>query len=168
MPSALYTESKVCKAALSAGWNFIWRAQLAWSWGLQLKLKPTKPIQKEEKKTTLRFWRRVKACSLTLESAAWQWTSSPCSDHRRQKDSTQTFKKHQDFGPKKTFTYHTHWSWLSPPPPPSWFSLLILKYWTDIWAFLFSIHRDTQFPSISVFILSFFPLFPFSPPFVGW
>lgn len=163
MPSALYTKSKVCNAALSAGLNFIWHAQLAGSWGLQLKLKPPKPKKKKENKTAMRFWRRVKACSLTLESAAWQWTSSPCSDHHRQKDSTQTFKKHQDFSPKNTFTNHTHLSWLSPPPPPLWFSHLILKYWTDIWTFLFSIHRDplnsllslsSSFPSFLFFLLA--------------
>lgn len=55
---------------------------------------------------------------LTLKSAAWQWTSSAYSDLHRQKDSTQTFKKQQDVSPKNTFTYHTHVSWLSPPPPP--------------------------------------------------
>lgn len=77
MPSALYTKSKVCKTALSADCNFIWHAQLTGSWGLQLKWKPPKPKQKNKSKTAMRFWRRVKACSLTLESAAWQWTSSP-------------------------------------------------------------------------------------------
>lgn len=172
MPSALYTKCKVCKTALSADCNFIWffiySSQLTGSWGLQLKWKPPKPKQKKNKsKTAMRFWRRVKACSLTLESAAWQWTSSPALITIVKR--TQTFKKHQDFSPKNTFTNHTHLSWLSPPPPPLWFSHLILKYWTDIWTFLFFYSSwPFQFPSISVFILSFFPLFPFSPLFVGW
>lgn len=82
-----------------------------------MKLKPTKPNTRNKIKA-MRFWRRVKPFGLTLESAAWQWTSSAYSDHHHQKDSTQTFKKHQDVSPKNTFTYHTHLSWLSPPPPP--------------------------------------------------
>lgn len=118
----------------------------------------------------MRFWRRAKPCGLTLESAAWQWTSSAYSDHHRQKDSTQTFKKHQDVSPKNTFTYHTHLSWLSPPPPPFVilsFDTEILNRYLDVSFFYPS--GPSQFPSISVFILSFFPLlFPFSPPFVGW
>lgn len=91
-----------------------------------IRIKPIK--EKKRKPKSYEVWRRVKACSVTLESAAWQWTSSPCSDHHHQKDSTQTFKKHQDFSPKNTFTNHTHLSWLSPPPPP----LLILSFDTDI------------------------------------
>lgn len=170
MPAALYAKSKVCKTALLAGWIFTWHLQLTGSWGIKLKLKPRKPKKKQKwKKSVMRFWRRVKPCGLTLESATWQWTSSAYSDHHCQKDLTQTFKKHQDVSPKNTLTYHAHLSWLSPPPPPLLFSHLILKYWTDIWTFFFYSLGLFQFPSISVFILSFFSLlFHFSPPFVGW
>lgn len=132
--------------------------------------KKTNNKKKTKNQTAMRFWRRVTACSLTLESAAWQWTSSPCSDHHHQKDSTQTFKKHQDFSPKNTFTNHTHLSWLSPPPPP----LLILSFDTDILNryldISFSIHCDPLNFLLSL-SSSFHPLlffFPFSPPSVGW
>lgn len=144
-PSALYAKSKVYKAALSAGWNFIWRTQLTGSWGLQLKLnlkkKQNKPKNnKKQKKKNKQLWGF---------GGGWQPAASPLNlqlgsgpvHHALitiiKKTRHKLLKNIRTFSPKNTFTNHTHLSWLSPPPPPLWFSHLILKYWTDIWTFLF-------------------------------
>lgn len=122
MASALHTKSKVLTAALSAGWN---SAHQELRFANQI-IKPKQVKEKEENKRDMRFWRRVEACSLTLESAAWQWTSSFCSDRHWQKNSTQTFLKNTRTSVLKTHSHHTQLSCLSPPPPPLWFSRLIL------------------------------------------
>ena len=106
--------------------------------------KPKQVKEKKENKRDMRFWRRVEACSLTLKSAAWQWTSSSCSDRHWQKNKNKKnkttrhklFKKHQDFSPKNTFTLHTIILLVSPTS-----SFVIFSFdtdnWTDIWTFLF-------------------------------
>lgn len=99
---------------------------------MQLKLiKPKQVKEKEENKRDMRFWRRVEACSLTLESAAWQWTSSSCSDRhwqkkKKKKTRLKLFKKHQDLSPKNTFTSHTIILLVSPTS-----SFVILSFDTD-------------------------------------
>lgn len=171
MPSALHTKSKVCEAALLADWNFNWHSQLAGSWGLQLKLNSKSTKQRKNKIKQL--WgfgggRRLAASPLNLQlgSGPVQLTLITIVKRTRHK-----LLKNIRTSVLKTHSHITH-TYLGCLP-----HLLLCDSFIWYWnieqifgRFLFSYSLwPSRFLSISVFILSFFPLlFPFSPPSVGW
>lgn len=158
-PSALHTKSKVCKTALSVGWSIIQIVQLTGSWGLQLKLKPAKARNKKQQWGFGGGWNPAASpLNLQLGSGPVQLTLITIV-----KKTLHKLLKNIRTSVLKTHSHITH-TYLGCLPHLLllWFFHLIRKYWTDIWTFLFSIHRDplnfllslsSSFPSFLFFFL---------------
>lgn len=149
-----------------AGWNC---AQLAGSWGLQLKLKPTKTPTVRGKKKRYEVLEDGESlqphpwiCSFAVDQFTLFWSPSS-------KGLDTNFLKNIRTSVLKTHSHITH-TFLGCLPHLLLCDSLIRKWNIEqiFGHFFLYLSWPSQFPSISVFILPFFPLFPFSPPFVDW